>query len=185
VAQAVKNLREEGRSSVAEGRFIPPVAPLDKETGQGVPYGTYGFATQGALVSVDMESGEVELLSLVASHDVGKVINLHGVTGQIEGSVAMGLGYTLMEEVLLKDGAIQNLHYSDYFIPTALDISEVTCLLVEEAEPTGPFGAKGVGEPASIATTPAILNAVKAATGVRVKELPLTSERLWMLLNKR
>ncbi len=185
VAQVVKSLREEGRSPVAEGRFIPPVVPLDKETGQGVPNGTYGFATQGALVSVDMESGEVELLNLVASHDVGKVINLHGVTGQIEGSVAMGLGYTLMEEVLLKDGAIQNLHYSDYFIPTALDIPEVTCLLVEEAEPTGPFGAKGVGEPASVATTPAILNAIKAATGVRVKELPLTSERLWMLLNKR
>ena len=185
VAQAVKSLKEEGRSPVAEGRFIPPVTPLDKETGQGVPNGTYGFATQGALVSVDMESGEVELLSLVASHDVGKVINLHGVTGQIEGSVAMGLGYTLMEEVLLKDGAIQNLHYSDYFIPTALDVPEVTCLLVEEAEPTGPFGAKGVGEPASVATTPAILNAIKAATGVRVKELPLTSERMWMLLNKR
>ena len=97
----------------------------------------------------------------------------------------MGLGYTLMEEVLLKDGAIQNLHFSDYFLPTALDVPEVTSLLVEEAEPTGPFGAKGVGEPASVATTPAILNAVKAATGVRVKELPLTSERMWMLLNKR
>ena len=184
VAQSVKKLRGQGRSSVAEGRFVPDVTPIDKETGQGSPNATYAFATQGALVCVDMDSGEVEVLSFVASHDVGQVINLHGVEGQIEGSVAMGLGYGLMEELLVIDGAIQNPRFSEYFIPTALDVPEVTSLLVEAAEPSGPFGAKGVGEPALIPTAPAILNAIHTATGVRVKEIPLTSEKLWMLLKK-
>jgi CO/xanthine dehydrogenase Mo-binding subunit len=184
VTQAVKRLREVGRSPVAEGRFVPVVTPIDRETGQGSPNATYAFATQGALVCVDMDSGEVEVLSVVASHDVGQVINLQGVEGQIEGSVSMGLGYGLMEELLVKDGAIQNLRFSQYFIPTALDIPEVTSLLVEAEEPSGPFGAKGVGEPALIPTAPAILNAIRAATGVRVKEIPLTSEKLWMLLKK-
>ena len=182
VAQAVKRLREEGRSPVAEGKFVPDVTPLDKETGQGAPNATYAFATQGALVGVDMDSGEVEVLSLVASHDVGKVINLHGVEGQIEGAVSMGLGYALMEELQVKDGAIQNPRFSEYFIPTALDVPEVTSLLVEAVEASGPFGAKGVGEPAIVPTAPAILNAIHAATSVRVKEIPLTSEKLWMLL---
>ncbi|MDA8124486.1 MAG: xanthine dehydrogenase family protein molybdopterin-binding subunit [Deltaproteobacteria bacterium] len=184
LAEAVKRLRGTGAAPVTMGRFLPPVEPLDKKTGQGVPMGTYAFATQAALVCVDVESGEVEVLDVVASHDVGKVINLHGVTGQIEGAVAMGMGGTLMEEIVLKNGAIQNLNFSNYFIPTAMDVPEVTCLIVEKPEPTGPFGAKGVGEPANVATTPAILNAVRAATGVRVKELPLTSEKLWMLLNR-
>jgi len=185
VTQAVKRLKKEGRFPVAEGRFIPDVSTLDEKTSQGVANATYAYATQGALVSVDMESGEVVVLSMLASHDVGKVVNLHGVTGQIEGAVAMGVGYALMEEILLKDGAIQNLQLSDYFLPTAMDVPEVTSLLVEAKEPTGPFGAKGVAEPANVATAPAILNAVRAATGVRVKEIPLISEKLWMLFQKK
>jgi nicotinate dehydrogenase large molybdopterin subunit len=183
--QAIKRLREEGRSPVAEGRFAPDVAPVDKATGQGAPNATYAFATQGALVSVDMDSGEVEVLSFVASHDVGQVINLHGVEGQIEGSVCMGLGYALMEELLVKDGIVRNPRFSGYFIPTALDVPEVKSLLVEAEVPSGPFGAKGVGEPALIPTAPAILNAIRAATGVRVKTIPLTSEALWTLLKER
>lgn len=187
VAQVVNWLKQKGRASVAEGKFVPAVTPLDKETAQGVSNATFAFATQGALVSVDMDSGEVELLDFLASHDVGKVINLHGVTGQIEGAVTMGLGYALMEEILLKEGKIQNLRFSEYFIPTAMDIPEITSksLLVEAEEPSAAFGAKGVAEPANVPTTPAILNAVRAATGIRVKEIPLTSERLWMLLNKK
>ncbi len=97
----------------------------------------------------------------------------------------MGLGYGLMEEVLLKDGVIQNPRFSEYFIPTALDTPEVTPLLVETEEPTGPFGAKGVGEPALLPTAPAILNAIGAAAGVRVKEIPVTSERLYKLLKEK
>jgi nicotinate dehydrogenase medium molybdopterin subunit len=87
-----------------------------------------------------------------------------------------------MEETLLKKGVILNPRFSEYFLPTALDLPDVTSLLVEDAEPTGPFGAKGVGEPASLPTAPAILDAIAKASGVRVKETPVTSEKLWRLL---
>jgi CO/xanthine dehydrogenase Mo-binding subunit len=129
-----------------------------------------------------MDSGEVEVICVVACHDVGKAINPANVTGQIEGAVSMGLGYSLMEEVLLEDGMIRNPCFSEYFIPTSLDMPVVVSHLVEAAEASGPFGAKGVGEPALIPTSPAILNAISAVAGVRVKELPVTPEALWRLL---
>jgi CO/xanthine dehydrogenase Mo-binding subunit len=119
----------------------------------------------------------------VACHDVGKAINPANVTGQIEGSVSMGLGYSLMEEVLLEEGRIRNPSFSEYFIPTSLDMPAIQSHLVEAAEASGPFGAKGVGEPALIPTSPAILNAISAAAGVRVKELPVTPESSWRLLH--
>jgi CO/xanthine dehydrogenase Mo-binding subunit len=114
---------------------------------------------------------------------VGKAINPVNVIGQIEGAVSMGLGYSLMEEVILKDGRIRNPRFSEYFVPTSLDMPEVDSYLVESAEPSGPFGAKGVGEPALIPTAPAILNAIHAAAGIRVKDLPATPEAVWKLLH--
>ncbi|OGW37811.1 MAG: hypothetical protein A2Y97_03920 [Nitrospirae bacterium RBG_13_39_12] len=185
IVEVVKKMKKEGVSPVGEGTFSPETTSLDMKTGQGNPYATYAFATQGALVSVDMDSGEVEVLDIVACHDVGKAGNPINVEGQIEGGVSMGLGYGLMEEVILKDGVIQNPRFSEYFIPTALDFPEVTSLLVETEEPTGPFGAKGVGEPALLPTAPAILNAIATAAGVRAKEIPVTSESLWKLLKEK
>lgn len=185
ISEVVRRLKKEGVSPVAEGRFNPEIKPLDQETGQGIPYGTYAFATQGALVSVDQDSGEVEVLDVVASHDMGRAINPANVLGQIEGGISMGLGYGMMEEILLKDGAIQNPRFSEYFIPTALDVPKIIPLFVEAEEPTGPFGAKGVAEPALVPTAPAILNAIYAASGIRIKELPVTSEMIWRLLSER
>jgi nicotinate dehydrogenase large molybdopterin subunit len=182
IAQAVKRLKEEGVSPLGEGTFDPEITALDPRTTQGHPMAAYAFATQGALVSVDADSGEVEVLSLVACHDVGRAVNPAAVTGQIEGAVSMGLGYTLMEEAQLEKGAIRNPRFSQYFIPTSLDMPETDSHLVEAPEPSGPFGAKGVGEPALIPTAPAILNAIHAAAGIRVKDLPATSESLWRLL---
>ena len=144
---------------------------------------TYAFATQGALVSLDMESGDLEVLTIVACHDVGRAVNPANVVGQIEGAVSMGLGFTVMEEVLLKDGMIRNPHFSEYLIPTSLDMPETVSHLVEAPEVSGPFGAKGIGEPALIPTAPAILNAIRAAAGIRVKDLPATPEALWRLLS--
>jgi len=97
----------------------------------------------------------------------------------------MGLGYGLMEEIILREGEIKNPGFREYFVPTALDVPEVTSLLVESEESTGPFGAKGVGEPALLPTAPAILNAIAAATGLRLREIPVTSENLWRLLKER
>jgi CO/xanthine dehydrogenase Mo-binding subunit/aerobic-type carbon monoxide dehydrogenase small subunit (CoxS/CutS family) len=158
---------------LGEGTFDPPTTPLDKD-GQGTPYATYGFAAQMAEVEVDVELGTVKVLRIVAAHDVGKAINPTLVEGQIEGGIAQGLGLALMEEYL--PGRTENLH--DYLIPTIGDVPKIECILIEDREPLGPSGAKGIGEPALVPTAPAILGAVHQATGVRVKRVPLLPHRL-------
>ncbi|WP_422368431.1 molybdopterin-dependent oxidoreductase [Pelagibius sp.] len=155
------------------GTFDPPTAPLD-EDGQGDPYATYGFAAQMAEVEVDVELGTIKVLRMVAAHDVGKAINPTLVEGQIHGGIAQGLGLALMEEYL--PGRTENLH--DYLIPTFGDMPEITSILIEDPEPLGPFGAKGVGEHSLIATAPAIFGGVHQATGVRLRETPATPDRV-------
>lgn len=158
---------------IGEGRFDPPTTPLDAE-GQGVPYATYGFAAQMAVVEVDMELGTVAPVRIVAAHDVGRSINPQLVEGQIHGGVAQGLGLALMEEYI--PGRTENLH--DYLIPTVGDIPPIDVILVEDAEPLGPFGAKGVGEPGLVPTAPAILGAIRHASGVRIDRVPVLPHRL-------
>jgi CO/xanthine dehydrogenase Mo-binding subunit/aerobic-type carbon monoxide dehydrogenase small subunit (CoxS/CutS family) len=157
----------------AEGYFNPPTVPLDRD-GQGVPYATYGFAAQIAEVEVDLALGLTKPLRIVAAHDVGRAINPTQVEGQIHGGIAQGIGLALMEEY--HAGRTENLH--DYLIPTFGDVPPIEVILVEDAEPLGPHGAKGVGEPALIPTAPAILNAIAHATGVRVRHAPATPDRL-------
>ena len=147
--------------------------PLDAD-GQGVPYATYGFAAQVAEVEVDSALGTVKPLHIHAAHDVGRAINPTLTEGQIHGGIAQGIGLALMEEYI--NGRTDNLH--DYLIPTAGDVPPITTWLVEDPEPLGPYGAKGVGEPALVATAPAILNAIRMATGVRLTELPATPARV-------
>ncbi|MEH6494265.1 MAG: molybdopterin cofactor-binding domain-containing protein [Pseudomonas marincola] len=161
------------------GRFDPPTTPLDKN-GQGTPYATYGFAAQVALVEVNVKLGTTKVLKIVAAHDVGRAINPQQVEGQIHGGIAQGLGLALMEEFV--PGVTENLH--DYLIPTIGDMPEMEVIIVEESEPLGPFGAKGVGEPGLVPTPPAIFGAVRHATGVRVTEAPLLPHRLKAALNK-
>ena len=161
------------------GYFDPPTVPLD-EHGQGVPYATYGFAAQFALVEVDVELGTTRVLAIHAAHDVGRAINPTQVEGQIEGGIAQGLGLALMEEYV--NGRTDNLH--DYLIPTIGDMPPVSIHLIEDAEPLGPYGAKGVGEPALVATAPAILNAIADATGVALDQVPVTPDRLRAALQK-
>ena len=165
----------EGEDVVLEGRgvFDPPTTPLD-ENGQGIPYATYGFAAQIASVEVDPELGTVALRRIVAAHDVGAAVNPALVEGQIEGGIAQGIGLALMEEYV--PGRTENLH--DYLFPSIGDVPEIECLLVEDPEPLGPYGAKGIGEPALIPTAPAILNAVHHATGVRLRRLPILPHRV-------
>jgi CO/xanthine dehydrogenase Mo-binding subunit/aerobic-type carbon monoxide dehydrogenase small subunit (CoxS/CutS family) len=158
---------------IGEGTFDPPTTSLNAD-GQGVPYATYAFAAQMATVEVDVELGTVKVLRIVAAHDVGKAINPTLVEGQIQGGIAQGLGLALMEEYL--PGRTENLH--DYLIPTIGDVPEVECLLIEDREPLGPSGAKGVGEPGLVPTAPAILGAVHHATGVRAHRVPLLPHRL-------
>ena len=157
----------------AEETFDPPTSPLD-ENGQGIPYAVYGFGAHMAEIAVDIELGIVRVLKIVAAHDVGRAINPTLIEGQIEGGVAQGIGMALMEEFFPGKG--ENLH--DYLIPSAGDIPPVESILIEEPSSIGPFGAKGIGEQAVIPTAPAILNAIHHATGVRMRRIPATPDRI-------
>ena len=182
-------LRDAGRNTVldlaatpglaGEGRFDPPTTALD-ENGQGIPYATYGFAAQIADLEVDIELGTVHLRRIIAAHDVGKAINPGLIEGQINGGIAQGIGMALMEEYL--PGRTENLH--DYLIPTFGDVPEIDIILIEDAEPLGPYGAKGIGEPALIPTAPAIFGAIRHATGIRVTRAPMLPHRLLEALQK-
>ncbi|MDB5558122.1 MAG: aldehyde oxidase [Enterovirga sp.] len=164
---------EHGYVLAAERSFDPPTTPLDAD-GQGEPYGVYGFGAHMAEVEVDTRLGTVRVLKITAAHDVGRAINPTLVEGQIEGGVAQGLGLALMEE--FHPGRGENLH--DYLIPSAGDVPPIESILVEEASPAGPFGAKGIGEQALIPTAPAILNAIYDATGARIRRAPATPDRV-------
>ncbi len=158
---------------VAEETFDPPTSPLDAD-GQGSPYAVYGCGAHLAEIEVDTALGTVKVLRITAAHDVGRAINPTLVEGQIEGGVAQGLGLALMEEFF--PGRGENLH--DYLIPTVGDMPEVVSILIEDASPVGPFGAKGIGEQALIPTAPAILNALAFATGARLTRVPATPDRV-------
>ena len=168
-------LREQrfGDVLVGEGHFDPPTTKLD-ENGQGKPYGTYAFAAQMAEIEIDVELGTIRVDRIIAAHDVGRSINPIQVEGQIHGGIAQGLGLALMEEFV--PGRTENLH--DYLIPTFGDMPRIETILVEDPEPTGPWGAKGIGEPALIPTAPAIFGAVYHATGVRLTRAPATPDRV-------
>ncbi|MDB5376379.1 MAG: [2Fe-2S] binding domain protein [Rubritepida sp.] len=155
------------------GRFDPPTVPLDTN-GQGIPYATYGFAAQLCALAVDVKLGTVKLERFVAAHDVGRAINPTLVEGQIHGGIAQGIGLALMEEYI--PGRTENLH--DYLIPSFGDVPDIDCILIEEREPLGPYGAKGVGEPALVATAPAILSAIRDATGAEIHRIPALPHRV-------
>ncbi|WP_352750079.1 molybdopterin-dependent oxidoreductase [Mesorhizobium sp. M0701] len=157
----------------AEESYDPPTLPLDAK-GQGKPYAVYGYGAQIAELEVDLRLGTVKLIKITAAHDVGKAINPLLAEGQIEGGIAQGIGMALMEEFI--PGRTENLH--DYLIPTIGDVPPIETILIEVPDPEGPFGAKGLGEHVLIPTAPAILNAIRHATGVLVTKIPATPTRI-------
>ena len=168
-----------GQPPIGSASFNPATVALDPETGQGKPFATYVYATQIAEVDVDDETGEVEVVRVVASHDCGTPINPMLVEGQVEGGIAMGIGFALQEEILFDGAGRQiNPNLTNYIIPTSLDMPDVEVDIVDSYDPTGPFGAKGVGEPTLVPTAAAILNAIHNAVGVRITSLPATSEKV-------
>jgi CO/xanthine dehydrogenase Mo-binding subunit len=169
----------------AEGWQISPPTSFDDNTGQGDAYMVYAWATNLAKVKVDKETGEVTVLKIWAAHDIGKAINPALAEGQIEGGTLQGVGYALMEDMTADSkGAIRNSEFSTYIIPTAADQPEIIPIIVEHPFPAGPFGAKGFGEQPLMGIAPAIANAVYNACGVRVRELPITPEKIWSGLHK-
>jgi CO/xanthine dehydrogenase Mo-binding subunit len=166
-----------GSPIMTKGVFIPESEKAD-DTFYGNISGTYAFGAQGCKVRVDRRTGKVDILEFYAAHDVGRAINPMACEGQIEGSVAQGIGYGLLEKVQYKDGVMINPGFLNYRIPTSLDMPKIFTALVEPIDPVGPFGAKGVAEPSMTPTAACIANAIYDAVGVRIKELPMTPEKI-------
>ena len=162
-----------------KGGFAMKRFPMDAETGQSErPAAYWMYGSQAAEVEVDTETGEVKILKLTAAHDVGRAINPTNCSQQIEGSLVTGLGTTIYEELVMDTGKAANASFIDYKIPRANDIPELISILIDDPHREGPFGAKGLGEPGLAPTAPAISNAIYNAIGVRIKELPITPEKI-------
>lgn len=184
--EAARHAFLERGTLVGTGKYKPPRLGGSYK---GAAVGTspaYGCSAQVVEVSVDLETGEITVDDMTDAHDCGLAVNKTQVEGQMHGSLSMGLGECLFEEVKFDSrGRILNASLGEYRIPTALDMPNVKTIIVESNEPNGPYGAKEVGEGAIMPTIPAILNAIYDATGVRVNELPVSSERLYMALRKK
>lgn len=167
---------------VSIGWFRSEDRDYDPETGCGSPYAYYCFATHIAKVRVDTWTGAVKVLEVTAAHDVGKAIHPTSLEGQIQGGVTQGVGWATMEEFVLHKGKLLNRGFTDYLIPTSTDAPEVRIHLIEEEEPRGPYGAKGIGEPSFIPCGAAVLGAVSNALGAHLTELPATAERVRSVL---
>jgi CO/xanthine dehydrogenase Mo-binding subunit len=150
-----------------------PTHPIDPETGQGNAHVQYAFAAHRAVVDVDTELGLVKVVELTSAQDVGKAMNPLALEGQIHGGTAQGLGLALMEEIQVADGAVRNPSFTDYLIPTILDMPPMNLDILELADPHAPYGLRGVGEPPTISSTPAIVAAVRAATGRPLRRVPI------------
>ncbi len=180
-----------GKTRSAEYYFVAPKTyKLEDEAGRQAAgddyrnYPSYAYTTQAALVEVDKETGVVRVLKVIAVHDVGRAINPHIIEGQIEGSCSMGIGYALGEAFPSKDGVPTRMHYGKLGLPTASETPEYEIVLIEDPEPIGPFGAKGISEVATVPMTPAILNAIHDAVGVRIHSLPATPDKILAALRK-
>jgi CO/xanthine dehydrogenase Mo-binding subunit len=167
-----------GLTPSAHGRWTAPHIHWDSKTGRGFAYVAYHFGAQVAEVEVDLRTGKTAVVGFWAAHDLGTTIFPAGAVGQVYGGVAQGLGYALMEEARFSDGYLQTTNFDTYLIPTAKDVPDITCILLEKPYSKGPFGAKNVAEPALVPAAPAICNAIAHATGRRVRDLPANLERV-------
>jgi xanthine dehydrogenase D subunit len=155
-----------------------PTRSLDPETGQGQAHVQYAFAAHRAVVDVDLELGLVKVVEIATAQDVGRAMNPQAVEGQIHGGIAQGLGLAVMEEIQVADGLVRNPSFTDYLIPTILDMPPVRLDVLELADPHAPYGLRGVGEPPAISSTPAIVAAIRAATGLDLTRVPVRPEHI-------
>ncbi len=173
-----------GEQITGQGWFSTGPLTFNPETGEGKPFMVYSYGVQVADVAVDPNTGEVWVRRMVAAHDVGRAINPQGVIGQIQGGIEMGLGQALIEEIDVHDGRVLTPDLARYEIPVSMDTPEFTTIIVEAANETGPYGAKGVGESSLVPTLAAISNAIRDAVGHRFTKLPITPESVAMAIHK-
>jgi CO/xanthine dehydrogenase Mo-binding subunit len=158
---------------------------VDPVTFKGRPNYAYGYVSQAVEVEVNTLTGQVQVLRVISVHDVGRAINRQQVEGQIEGCIAQAVGYALTEHFQMKDGRVLTPHFSTYLLPTTLDMPvDVRPVLLELADPNGPFGARGVAEMPLVPLAPAIAAAIHDAVGVWVQEQPMTPERVLRALKR-
>ena len=169
----------------APASFGTDTTGLHPVDGAGRPWQAYVFGCQVAEVEVDTVTGEVQVLGIWAAHDVGRAVNPKGVEGQIEGGIVQALGQALMEDYKLENGHTTTPGFAKYILPTSLDVPHVTSIIVEDPDPIGPLGVKGIGEPAMVPTIPAIMNAIYDAVGVRITSLPATPEKVRMAIRDK
>jgi CO/xanthine dehydrogenase Mo-binding subunit len=153
-----------------------PTYPLDPRTGQGDSHTQLALCVHRAVVDVDVDLGLVKVVELAAVQDVGRILNPQALEGQIHGGSAQGLGLALMEEIQIRDGQVLNPSFTDYLIPTILDMPPMTLKILENPDPAAPYGLRGAGEPPTLSSTPAIAAAVRAATGLRLTRVPIRPE---------
>ncbi|MGE0628356.1 MAG: xanthine dehydrogenase family protein molybdopterin-binding subunit [Hyphomicrobiaceae bacterium] len=178
MAEAVHLSKSRGVVPVGSGSFGTDTTGLAPGDGAGRPWQAYVFGAQVAEVEVDTVTGEVQVLGVWAAHDVGRAVNPRGVEGQIEGGVVQALGQGLMEDYKLDKGFTTTPGFAKYILPTSLDVPKINSVIVEDPDPIGPLGVKGIGEPAMVPTIPAIMNAIYDAIGVRITSLPATPEKV-------
>jgi CO/xanthine dehydrogenase Mo-binding subunit len=177
---ALELWQDEERPAKATYQYRPPkTTPYDPATGRAEPNFAYGYVAQAVEVEIDIETGQVDILRVVSANDVGKAINPQQVQGQIEGAVVQAQGYALMENLVSVDGQIRNPYLSTYLIPTVYDVPvEVKSVILEYADPIGPWGARGMAEMPLLPLAPAVAAAIHDATGVWVDVLPMTPDRV-------
>jgi CO/xanthine dehydrogenase Mo-binding subunit len=185
MAKAVEHSKGRGVVPVGSASFGTDTTGLAPTDGAGRPWQAYVFGCQVAEVEVDTVTGEVQVLGVWAAHDVGRAVNPKGVEGQIEGGIVQALGQGLMEDYQLKDGRTTTPGFAKYILPTSLDVPRVNSFIVEDPDPIGPLGVKGIGEPAMVPTIPAMMNAIYDAIGVRIQDLPATPEKVLMALRQK
>lgn len=178
ISEAIGLANWKGVSLSASSWYHAPEISWDEKEGKGSPYFTYIYGCQIAEVEVDTATGQVNVLKVAAAHDVGRAVNPANVTGQINGGIMMALGYGLMEELEIENGYINNTNFDEYLLPTVKDMPELIPIIVENPDPSGPYGAKSLGEATSELCAAAIANAVSHATGKRIRDLPLNLERV-------
>ncbi len=185
IGEAVTTAKNRGVVPVGSATYGTDATGLDPVDGSGRPWQAYVFGTQVAEVEVDTVTGEVQVLAIWAAHDVGRAVNPQGVEGQIEGGIVQALGQGLMEDYQLKDGHTSTHGFAKYILPTSLDVPRVNSVIIEDPDPLGPLGVKGIGEPAMVPTIPAIMNAIYDAVGVRITALPATPEKVLMAIREK
>ncbi|MEI7696873.1 MAG: xanthine dehydrogenase subunit D [Actinomycetes bacterium] len=155
-----------------------PTTPIDPITGQGLPHAQFAFAGHRAVVDVDIETGLVKVIEMATVQDVGKALNPQAIEGQLEGGTAQGLGLAILEEIQVVNGKVKNPSFTDYLIPTVLDMPPVRSIILEYADEHAPYGLRGVGEAPTISSTPAVVSAIRAATGLALNRVPVRPEHI-------